>query len=81
MCKFGNKSVLFGYLWVRILKNYCHISNQHPKICIFAKFGIKIKMKKFEPEVPDLGIFLLEFEKTIVIFQISTLKYEYLQNF
>ena len=38
-------------------------------------------MRKFEPEVPDLGIFLLEFEKTIVIFQISTLKYGYLQNF
>ena len=31
--------------------------------------------------MPYLGIFGLEFYKTIVIFEISTLKFFYLQNF
>ena len=33
MPKFGTKSALFGYFWARILKNYCHIWDQHPQIC------------------------------------------------
>ena len=33
MPKFENKSTLFGYFWVTVSKNYCHISNQHPQIC------------------------------------------------
>ena len=44
--KFGTKSALFGYFWAKILKDYCHILNQHPQICIFAKFREKIKMPK-----------------------------------
>ena len=28
--KFGTKNALFGYFWAGILKNYCHIWNQHP---------------------------------------------------
>ena len=47
MPKFGTNRVLFGYFWARILKNYCHILNQHPQIYIFAKFRKKIKMPKF----------------------------------
>ena len=31
--------------------------------------------------MPYLGVFGLEFKKTIVIFDISTLKFVYLQNF
>ena len=31
--------------------------------------------------MPDLGIFGLEFENNIVIFEISTLQFVYLQNF
>ena len=31
--------------------------------------------------MPYFGIFGLEFEKTVVIFEISTLKFVYLQNF
>ena len=27
------KKALFGYFWARLLKNYCHICNQHPQIC------------------------------------------------
>ena len=30
-------------IWVRILKNYCHILNQHPRICLTAKFRKKKK--------------------------------------
>ena len=31
--KFGTKNALLEYFWARILKNYCHIWNQHPQIC------------------------------------------------
>ena len=47
MSKFGTKNALFGYFWARILKNYFHISNQHPQICLIAKFLEKVKMPKF----------------------------------
>ena len=33
MLKFGTKNALFEYFWTRILKNYCHICNQHLQIC------------------------------------------------
>ena len=65
--KFVTKNALFGYFWNRTLKNYCHIWYQHP-ICVIAKFFWKTKM-------PYLGIFGVEFWKTIVIFDISTLKF------
>ena len=32
MYKFGTKIALFGYFWARILRNYCHIWNQHLQI-------------------------------------------------
>ena len=38
------KSALCCYFWASSEKNYCHISNQHPQICISAKFCEKIKM-------------------------------------
>ena len=31
--KFGTKNVFFGYFCAKILKNNCHIWNQHPRIC------------------------------------------------
>ena len=37
MSKFGTKKALFENFWTRILKNYWHISNQHPRICLIAK--------------------------------------------
>ena len=46
MSKFVTKNALFGYFWARILKNYCHVSNQHPQICLNAKFREKIKIPK-----------------------------------
>ena len=33
MPKFGTKNAFFVDFWVIILKNYCHIWNQHPRIC------------------------------------------------
>ena len=71
--KFGNKNASFGYFWTRIWKNYYHIWNQHPLS------NCKISQKKHKclnlgPKTPYLGTFGLEFEKTIVIFEISTLK-------
>ena len=39
--KFATKGALFGYFLVRILKYYCHIWNQHHRICKTAKFGEK----------------------------------------
>ena len=36
--------------------NYRHILNQHPQICLFAKFREK-KCINLEPKMPYLGIF------------------------
>ena len=44
--KFGIKNTLFGYFWARISKNYCHIWNQLPQICLIVKFFRKTKMPK-----------------------------------
>ena len=38
---------LFGYFWGRILENYNYIWNQHPQICLLAKFCEKTKIPKF----------------------------------
>ena len=43
MLKFLTKSSLFGYVCDRILRSYCDIWNQHPQICLFAKFWGKRK--------------------------------------
>ena len=73
MPKFGTKSAFFGCFWARILKNYCHIWNQHLRNSVIAKFSEETKMPKFRtknaifanfwPKVPYLGIFGLEFLK------------------
>ena len=36
-----------AYFWAKILKNYCHIWNQNPRIGQTAKFREKMKMHKF----------------------------------
>ena len=41
------KKCLIGYLLARIWKQYCHIWNQHPPICVIAKF--------WEKEMPNFG--------------------------
>ena len=53
-------------IWVRILKNYCHILNQHPRICLTAKFRKKKKkMAKFRAKNALFRYFGLEFEKLL----------------
>ena len=52
-------------IWVFLsknFKNYCQIWNQHPWICLIAKYCEIMKMpKNLGPKVPYLGIFGLEF--------------------
>ena len=47
MPKLEGKSALFGDLWATILNFFFHISNQHPQICLFAKFCETMKMPQF----------------------------------
>ena len=35
---------IFG---LEFLTNYCHILNQHPRVCLIAKFCEKTKLPKF----------------------------------
>ena len=85
MPKFGTKTALFLEFLSWIHKQYCHIWNQHPLICLAAKFREKTKMPKFKTKSAlfwyYFGIFGLKFEKIIVIFGISTLEFVKLQNF
>ena len=78
--KFGTKNALFGYFGAGISKNYCHISNQLPRICrscckILRKNKNSQALGIFDPKCL-FEIFLgKNFKKTIVIFEISTLKF------
>ena len=82
MHKFGTKNPLFGYLWGRILKNYCHIWNENPQISQIPKFLEKTKKRlNLGQKMPYLGIFRPELWKSIVIFEIRTLKFVKLENF
>ena len=64
-----------------MLKNYCHISNQHPPNCLIAKFHAKIRILKFGNKNALFGCFGQQFWKTIVIFEISTLEFSLLESF
>ena len=44
-------------------------------MCIIAKVRAKIKILEFVTKMSDLGVFALEFENTIVIIEITTLKF------
>ena len=48
------------YFWAKILKSYCDIWNQHPRICLNAKFREKIKMPNFVTKTPFLVLSGLE---------------------
>ena len=45
--KFGTKNASFGYFWTRSWKWYGHIWNQHPQVCLNAKFSEETKTPKF----------------------------------
>ena len=69
--KFGTKNALFGYFLVEI-------SNpEFPKLQNVTK---KQKCLNLGSKMPDLSILVLEFQKAIVIFEISTLKFVEMQN-
>ena len=61
MLKFQTKSTLLGHFWARLLKNYFRIWNQHPRICLFAKFCRKLKSTKFRSESDLFGSFFARF--------------------
>ena len=69
MPKFAIKNALFGYFLTRIWEEYCHNWNQHPRICIIAKFWEKTKYALiWDQKIPYLPIFGMQFENNIVIF-------------
>ena len=55
--KNGTKNALFRHFWARILKNYCHIWNTHPQICLIVKFHEKTKLPKFGTKNALFGYF------------------------
>ena len=72
--KFG---ILNGlrYFWGLISKGPYHIWNQHAKICLIRKFSKKLKLFTLGKQNFWFRIFGLEFLKTILIFQVSILKF------
>ena len=82
---FFAKNALFGYFLARVLKNYCHVCNQHLPIWLTAKFCEEQKCLNLGPKMPYLGFFdqdylilvflSMNFKKTIVIFEITTLEF------
>ena len=57
MPKFGTKNAWFGYFGARSWIQYCHIWNQHPRICLTPKFHRKTKMSKFGIKSALFGYF------------------------
>ena len=58
-CKksFLNLASNLSYFWDGIWKQYCHIWNQHPRICQTEKFHEKINMPKFGDKNVLFGYF------------------------
>ena len=69
--------LFFEYFWVEIRKSHCHISNQSPQFSLTAKFNAKTKIQKFGTK--NALFCLLWAGKTIVIFEISALKFALFQ--
>ena len=63
MPKFGTKNALFGYFCCGILKKYCHIWNQHPRVCLIGEFCKKTKKPIFGNKNALFKYFGLVFEK------------------
>ena len=78
--KFTTKNIWFVYFWAGIWKYFYHIWNQRPRVCLVAKFDAKIRILKFRTENAWFRYFWAR-NLTIVIFEISTLEFAYLQNF
>ena len=78
MTKFGTKKALFGYSRARNLKDYFDIWNQHLRICLIANFCEETKKPKFGTKNASFRYF---WQKTIAIFEMSTLEFVRLENF
>ena len=73
---FDQKCLIWVFLDKNFKKDFCHIWNQHPWICIIAKFLEETKMPKFGTKNALFGYFWTKIiKKTIVIFEISTLEF------
>ena len=57
----GPKMPYLGNFGLEFKKCDCHIWNQHPQICLIAKFCGKTKCLNLGPKMPYLGILGLEF--------------------
>ena len=66
----GLKNFKSGTKNLKFAKNKCNISSQHPRIYQNTKFHEKFF---FLLKTQYLGIIGLQFRKTVVIFEISTL--------
>ena len=55
--KFGTKNMWFGYFAAGTWKQYCHIWNQQPRICLIAKYREITKMPKFGTKSASLEYF------------------------
>ena len=60
MFKFQNKNILFRYFCARILKQYCHVLNQHPRFCLIENFCKNVKILKFGTKNTLFGYFYLK---------------------
>ena len=69
------KNALFDYFPKNPFSYY-----QCPRIWLIANFGAKIKILKFRTKNALIGCSGQQLRKTIVIFEISTLQFAYLQN-
>ena len=63
---FYQQWVIWEFYCKNVIKNYCHIWNQHPQICQVPNFYEKIKWPKFATKNVLLGIYRIDFWKTIV---------------
>ena len=76
MPKFGTKNAVFGYFWARIYKGIIVIFEINTlKFVNLQNFTKKRKCLNLGPKIHYFGIFGLEFENNIVIFEISTLEF------
>ena len=55
--RFGSKNANFG---ARIVKHYCHIWNQRPRICLLTKFDANTKIFKFGTKISWVVYFWAE---------------------
>ena len=68
MPNFGTKNTLLGYFWPKMFylnifgqefqKSFRHFWNQHPQICLIAKFCEKPKITKFGTKNALFGYFM-----------------------